>query len=600
MVREARLKGMIKMEPGGKVQIQGLKNQEDLNGMVGTLLEFDAAKMRWGVELAGGRRVSLKMGNLLPQGTDILPAAAGTAETGPRPAAETSLLDSTTLADTAGPCSDCMSVEATTVAEHAGSESIGRDANVNMPDSGQCDSQDTGTEGQAEGPPAMSEEDWPVLPRTEEQQAQARVGRWFDNESAAEHFAEQLRENEPTLQSLCLVPPKRFNEDDAKDISEALHSNVHCLELLASGHCLSEVSCNMLAEMLQKNKTLQMLSVGDSSLGDLACTIFDGLASNMALTSLDLEHKGLTKKAGLQLASALQVRQGKQAAAMRTLRLSRNPELREALSEIVKAEAPEELYLCECALQPSHAQLLGGWVRLGIKELDLRGNSGFGAEGLEQLLASVAIKGGPAATLKKLRLDGCAVGDDGLEAIAEACKLGLELEELFLEQCEITATGCEVLSQALRRGHRLRHLSVRANVIGDEGCEMLGDCSDRLDLSATSLSGSVLPSLSGQHLVSLELFSNPTLGPSVQTWSADLRCCDWQMLEYLDLSGCSLGNDGFSCLCNMLLREPKLMPKLTCLCLGGNNVEHCDQNDALAESLTEGRNGSLRVIWKDG
>merc|ERR1711959_548574 len=143
--------------------------------------------------------------------------------------------------------------------------------------------------------------------------------------------------------------------------------------------------------------------------------------------------------------------------------------------------------------------------------------------------------------LRSLRLDGCAIGDDGLEAIAEALKRGLVLEDLFVERCEITSEGCEMLSEGLLGRRRLRTLSVRANVIGDEGCAMLALCaSSRLDLSSTNLSGQVLGTLGEQPLISLELFSNPSLGPSVQSWCAALSPNHWQRLESLDLSGCAL------------------------------------------------------------
>merc|ERR1719162_2702516 len=74
MVREveAKLKGQLKLGPGSKVQINGLKNQKELNGLVGHLLKFDPAKLRWGVKLADGKQVALKMDNLLPVDLDVV------------------------------------------------------------------------------------------------------------------------------------------------------------------------------------------------------------------------------------------------------------------------------------------------------------------------------------------------------------------------------------------------------------------------------------------------------------------------------------------------------------------------------------------------
>merc|ERR1712050_348901 len=99
--------------------------------------------------------------------------------------------------------------------------------------------------------------------------------------------------------------------------------------------------------------------------------------------------------------------------------------------------------------------------------------------------------------LRCLRLDGCAIGDDGLETLADAFEHGLELEELFIERCEITKVGCTHLEHSLH-GRRLRMLSARANVIGDEGCCLLARCAERLDLSSTNLSGQILAELGEQ------------------------------------------------------------------------------------------------------
>merc|ERR1712182_121130 len=124
--------------------------------------------------------------------------------------------------------------------------------------------------------------------------------------------------------------------------------------------------------------------------------------------------------------------------------------------------------------------------------------------------------------------------------------MGLEIEELYVERCEITKVGCEVLERGLK-GRRLHTLSARANVIGDEGCIRLARCAANLDLSSTSLSGQILSELGSQPLVSLEFFSNPSLGPSVSSWCSNLDTSQWQQLEHLDLSGCQLQDAGFDC-----------------------------------------------------
>merc|ERR1711920_555106 len=150
--------------------------------------------------------------------------------------------------------------------------------------------------------------------------------------------------------------------------------------------------------------------------------------------------------------------------------------------------------------------------------------------------------------------------------------------------------GCEFLAHALR-GRRLQTLSVRANVIGDEGCTLLARCAERLDLSATSLSGQLLPTLGAQPIVALELFSNPALGPSVSTWCAALDASQWQRLEYLDLTGCGLQEAGFECVVKTLIDRPDIMPELRNLNIAANDIEDTEERFELINQLGAARGG---------
>jgi len=672
----AHLKGVIKLEPGVKVQLQGLTNSKELNGLVGHLLQFDAIKMRWGVELADGKKVSLKMGNLLPLDTHVAPASAD-AETGaPKPAPEPQ--NEQTLEKPAEQSAELLGEQQTEVSITQASDQVQNELHteqqMNKPleaistqevsdqrtaplheqvsnkkidetsadtleavqrvsepgvvyvenseedvshatsmrgvaDEEHCENKQlqecavtsTGTGEESQSPPDLNaEEEWPELPsQGPKPVAPKRTGCWWDGGSAAKRFTEQLLANDETLKTVCLVPPKRFNDDDAKDICDALEVNTFCLELLASGHPLSHESLERIVHMLCTTKTLQKLSIGDSALGDQASFLFQGVSSNTSLTSFDLEHKGLTLEAFHALADALKSRhQTGKAPPLETLRLSRNTAVGGALPELSEAPAPEELLLCECTLTAKQAKTLGNWVIHGIEHLDLRDNSAFGGDGVEMLMEKLLpVKGGETpSVLRRLRLDGCAIGDDGLEAIAEAIRRGLPLEELYVERCEITVAGCEALAQALC-GHRLRTLSVRANVIGDEGCTLLSRCAYKLDLSSTSLTGHVLATLGEQPLTALELFSNPSLGPSVGTWFTGLNSGHWQCLEYLDLSGCALKDEGFMCVMTTLLDRPSLMPALSFLCLGANDIKEDDEKSDLVEKVGTTRRGGLRTVW---
>eukprot|EP00931_Biecheleriopsis_adriatica_P103200 TRINITY_DN78065_c0_g1_i1.p1 TRINITY_DN78065_c0_g1~~TRINITY_DN78065_c0_g1_i1.p1 ORF type:complete len:576 (-),score=118.78 TRINITY_DN78065_c0_g1_i1:41-1744(-) len=560
-----KLKGVIQLARGTKVQVTGLQGSKELNGLIGHLLEFDAAKMRWGVELEGGKRVLLKISNLIPLNSEISAATVDEQTGAPKPM------------DTGASYPSAATNELDKVTPQESEVSV-------------VASKENACVGAIEG----NDESWPVLPTSTDTAKKMQSGCWFDGGSAARRFTEQLRVNDPTLHSVVLVPPKRFNDEDAKEIAESFEGNTFCKELIASGHSLSLESCERLAQMLRKTESLQLFSVGDSTLGDEASILFRALAENSSVTSIDLEKKGLTLSACSSLAEALRARNCKRLA---SLRLSSNRGIGDALAELAeKAPAPLQLTLCDCALNSRHAKSLGLWVSGGVENLDLRDNSGLGGEGLDNLLTAL---GTSPVQLTCLNLTGCAIGNDGLEAIAEACRGQLQnLEDLLFERCEVSSEGCRMLSGALA-GRRLRKISARANVIGDEGCAVLAYCARSLDLSATSLSGEVLTRLAEQPLQDLELFSNPALGPSVATWCDALKAEQWQQLEYLDLSGCCLKDEGFRCICFKLKGAPDLMPALKFLCLGSNDVSEDEELAGLVEQLQEARAGKLRVVWQN-
>jgi len=596
---QVKLKGAVRMQKGCKVQVHNLQNSKELNGLVGQLLEFDAVKLRWGVELENGKKVALKMGNLIPSEMGELLPAVEVPHLGP------TIVDdgeSITASNTTNLASEIPSANTKDVAVEPKPEENKNVASTTSDDVKNDKTLESEQNVDAaidqQGMPSLNDdEEWPVLPTSERTKAKIQSGCWWDGGSAAKRFTEQLKANDPTLISVCLVPPKRFNEDDAEEVCAALEANTVCEELVASGHVLSRATCDRLASMISTTKTLRTLSLGESSLGELASVLFEGLAQNVSLTALDLEHKGLTIEACRALANALRNRQSLQAASLDSLKLSRNAVIASALADGIEFLSPRQLQLSECTLGEKQARSLGQWVLGGIEDLDLRDNSCLGGEGVELLLQTLMpLKCSQPPPLRRLRLDGCAIGDDGIEQISLAMKRGLELEALFVERCEITVIGCEFLAEAAN-GRRFQTLSARANVIGDEGCILLARCAERLDLSSTGLTGQILGTLGEQELVSLELFSNPALGPSVTTWCNSLDSAQWQKLEYLDLTGCALKDAGFECVCNTLIQRPDLMPMLKDLLIGANEVKEDDAKCDLIDRLGVSRGGRLATKW---
>merc|ERR1719373_538701 len=94
----------------------------------------------------------------------------------------------------------------------------------------------------------------------------------------------------------------------------------------------------------------------------------------------------------------------------------------EALTELCTAPAPSELRLCDCSLAAQHGWSLGLWLARGVEDADLRDNSALGGEGIAELVAGILQEpkepaGAQPRALRRLRLDGCALGDEGIEAL---------------------------------------------------------------------------------------------------------------------------------------------------------------------------------------
>lgn len=653
----ATLKGVIKLGPGSAVEVYGLEKQPELNGQVGSCIAFNPAKGRWGVELAGGKQVSLKISNIrpvddkmspaAPEGTDGRPVPAGDAPcvriapAGNDTAAAVGQANPGTERPASADAKECAPPAACTAASEACCPSAPAPCSGQVPDettkreegSGACETSPVQASGDADPPSALApwelapkeppaaqgegaayDSDFPALQADPDAEApfemppqppRPKTGRWWEEEHAAVGFAEQLRDNEPELVTLCLVPPKKFDPEDVEAICDGLERNTCCTELFASGHPLSEASCERIAAMLRKNSTLNLLSVGESSLGDTSLALFAGLGENTTLTSLDLEHKGLTTRAGEALADALAARCAAGAPRLSYLRLCRNVGMAGALHALASVPAPRHLMLCEAGLQADlHGALLGRWVATGIEELNLRGNPEFGGDGLELMLSALmaATKQPP---LVRLSVDGCAIGDDGVEVVCDALKNGLGLRELSVENCELTEAAAELLASGIagiRGCGRLARLSVRLNKIGDDGVERLAGCAERIDVSGTDLGPRGFQALGQEPLTSAEIFNNPRLGMSVDEWLSSLTPDSWAKVTQLDMSCCALGDEGFKRFCTLLTERTDIFPVLQSLCLGGNDVDEGEEkgNHEIDDKLIEARGGNLRLLWRNG
>ena len=74
--------------------------------------------------------------------------------------------------------------------------------------------------------------------------------------------------NDASLQSLCLMRGRQFDDVAASQLCEALAANTVLRELSISSHAVGPAAAAAFARMLAANTSLRSLDLGDSSFGD--------------------------------------------------------------------------------------------------------------------------------------------------------------------------------------------------------------------------------------------------------------------------------------------------------------------------------------------
>uniref|UniRef100_A0AAY5EH10 NACHT LRR and PYD domain-containing protein n=1 Tax=Electrophorus electricus TaxID=8005 RepID=A0AAY5EH10_ELEEL len=183
-----------------------------------------------------------------------------------------------------------------------------------------------------------------------------------------------------------------------------------------------------------------------------------------------------------------------------------------------------------------------------------------------------ALTSNPSSHLRELNLDYNKPGDSGVKQLSALledphCKL----EKLHLSDCSITEEGCAALASALTSNpsSHLRELNLDYNKPGDSGVKQLSalledpHCKlEKLDLSDCSITdegcaalASALRSNPSSHLRELNLDYNKPGDSGVKQLSAlleDPHC----KLEKLDLSRCSITEEGCAALASALRSNP--------------------------------------------
>ncbi|XP_076843154.1 NACHT, LRR and PYD domains-containing protein 3-like isoform X2 [Brachyhypopomus gauderio] len=261
----------------------------------------------------------------------------------------------------------------------------------------------------------------------------------------------------------------------------------------------------------------------------------------------------------------------------------------------------EKLHLTSCSIREEGCAALCSALRSNpsshLRELNLNYNKP-GDSGVKQLSALLE---DPYCTLEKLHLSRCSIREEGCAALCSALRsnpsshlreLNLNhnepgdsgvkqlsallenphctLEILDLSMCSIREVGCAALCSALRSNpSHLTELNLTNNKPGDSGENQLSalledpHCTlEKLDLSNCSIGEegcaalcSALRSNPSSHLRELNLNHNKPGDSGVKQLSAlleDPHCT----LEKLHLSSCSIREEGYAALCSALMSNP--------------------------------------------
>lgn len=145
---------------------------------------------------------------------------------------------------------------------------------------------------------------------------------WGTSKRGVDDIERRIRHDAASFRTIYILPQRKFDENAAERIADALESNVHLREFYASGHAVGSRGATAFAKMLERNKTLERLCIGSSTFGDdAAVELCRGIARNQGLKCVDLSNRSLTDVAASALRDALIYNKK---CTIRDLQLSRN------------------------------------------------------------------------------------------------------------------------------------------------------------------------------------------------------------------------------------------------------------------------------------
>ncbi|ORX60545.1 RNI-like protein [Hesseltinella vesiculosa] len=459
---------------------------------------------------------------------------------------------------------------------------------------------------------------------------------WGDNSDAVDRWIHQLNSNDPKLTSLHILSFRRLASQDLARIFKAITNNTTLKELYCSGHAIDHDTMDQLAEMLTLNDTLELLNVGNATLGEdlaLFSMLCEALASNEGLKTLDLENKGLKADALDLLFNTLQKQTTLQhvfltrndfthassAAPALTAWLTTTACLQSLRLNMVDMDAIFAAALAQ-ALHGNTAQ------QTTLRELDLSENPLMESAG--QLASAVCTTFGSLRTLKMnhvcspkeadddVKLPPSAMDSPALERSLEtnnekkleaSSPFGNRLVHALSNLPTPSALTCLWLDQngiessALQGIHTLtclEALHLRQNRLDDPAANHLSlvPSLKTIELGNNGLEATGLATLlQSSTLAHVGLFNNVIHGFGEDDQPA-LPAFDTSSVTSLDLGGNGLSVKDLTAIVHMLQNQG--LPLLTLLELGGNAQDtEMDTWEALVNQLRQDR-PALQVAWK--
>ncbi len=363
-------------------------------------------------------------------------------------------------------------------------------------------------------------------------------------------IVERIERNDDRLKSLYLMRHRRFNEDDAQALSNALSRNSTLVELNLSSHHISTSVAKILAEGLQRNSSIKYISIGNSQFGDDAMIeLCACLGENCTIQTLDLERKGITGRSAPFLCTAI-----RESSSVTTVILSNN-ELDQGLVDLSPCiEGLESLEMHNCGMHhqnASEAMAKALTVATSLRSLELDRNT---LDHTHAAVLSSGLKG--CIALESLSVNGNPLGPSGVDDIAQA--LPESLKRLDIGSTGASGDGIQSIVNVISKGKvpNLTYLNICG--CGADNLALAGI------LDAVSHTGLAL---------CLDAGGNRLGSNGIEYVARSLIGC--KTLQSIRLHGCSIGGDGVQTLVQCMKNDTGVSGEhaLQDLDISGNEID---------------------------